>query len=186
MTGITKRTIDLTRESLWSAREQGEFSRPVPTQYPEKRPMHGRHNEAHPDAIVYLIQEPSVPKHTGRVIDITPLIWWGQVRTLMERSQTASFQSQAAYIQIETRLRDFQPDRDYIAVAGGDSLAVLLAGAAIANLGHEYFFYLRFERTKLPNGQRDPASGAYVPVFSPINKSGIEKYMAGNLRHKPE
>jgi hypothetical protein len=45
---------------------------PTRSTSPEQRP--------HQDAVVYLVQEPTIPKHTGRVIDTTPLLWWGKVR----------------------------------------------------------------------------------------------------------
>lgn len=119
--------------------------------------------------VVYLVQEPTVPKATGRVLDITPLLWWGKVRILMERTQVASFRPAQAFVQINERLKTFDPEKDYIAVAGGDSLAVVLVGSVLAQQGHSYFNWLRFERSKLPDGTRDPSSGAYVPIYVPIS-----------------
>jgi hypothetical protein len=123
----------------------------------------------HADATVYLVQEPTIPKSsTGRVIDTSALLWWGKVRVLMERTLTASFRPGQAATLIDARLDGFKPDRDYIAVAGGDSLAVILVGATLARHGHPYFNYLRFERTRLPDGSRDSSSGGYVPIRVPL------------------
>jgi len=128
-----------------------------------------------PDAIVYLVQEPTIPKHTGRTLDTTPLLWWGKVRIIMERTQVASFRPAQAYSQIRERLKTFEPDRDYIAIAGGDTLAVVLVGATLAQLGFDHFYYLRFERARLPDGTRDPAAGAYVPIFVPITPEAAQQ-----------
>jgi hypothetical protein len=131
----------------------------------------------HPDAIVYLVQEPTIPKQTGKVIDTTPLMWWGKVRILMERTQLASFRPAQALVQIGARLKDFDPSRDYIAIAGGDALAQILVGAALTQYGHQHFYYLRFERTRLPDGSRDPSTGAYAPLMVPLSAEAAAEAM---------
>lgn len=123
----------------------------------------------HPDAVVYLVQEPTVPKHNGKLLDTRPLMWWGKVRVLMERTQLACFRPTQALAQISDRLKEFRPSRDYIAIAGGDALAQILVGAALSQHGHEHFYYLRFERTRLPDGTRDPSSGRYIPLMVPLS-----------------
>lgn len=132
-----------------------------------------RHKEPQSDSVVYLIQEPTIPKHNAKVLDISPLMWWGSVNVLMERTQVASFRPASAYMQIRERLRNFCPAKDFIAVAGGDTLAVMMAGAVLSQYGHTYFYYLRFERTRLPDGTRDPASGAYVPIYVPLTPTAL-------------
>lgn len=96
-------------------------------------------------------------------------MWWGKIRVLMERTQAASFRPAQAAAQISERLKAFNPARDYIAIAGGDALAQILVGAALSQHGHRYFYYLRFERTRLPDGTRDPASGGYTPLMVPLS-----------------
>jgi hypothetical protein len=150
-------------------RRPGPQGTPAPSSSPNTGDGYlGPNHQPAPDSIVYLVQEPSVPKHSGRTLDLMPLTWWGQVRVLMEKTQKASFRPAPSFEQIGERLRIFDPERDYIAVAGGDTLAVLMVGAALAQLGHRYFHYLRFERTTLPDGSRDPASGVYVPIRVPL------------------
>lgn len=125
-------------------------------------------SQPHPDAVVYLVQEPTVPKYSGKTLDVTPLIWWGKVRVLMERNQVASFRPAQARIQLRERLKDFNPEIDYLSIAGGDTLAQVLVGATLLEMGHQFFNYLRFERTRLPDGTRDPSSGAYVAIRVPL------------------
>ncbi len=86
----------------------------------------------------------------------------------MERTQAASFRPAQARIQMRERLKDFNSDRDYVSIAGGDTLAQVLVGATLLELGHQFFNYLRFERSRLPDGTRDPASGAYIPLRVPL------------------
>jgi hypothetical protein len=130
-----------------------------------------RSMESEDEPIVYLVQKPSVPKNTGKILDTTPLKRYGNVVTLVDVDQYPSFRPHEALRQISERLKGFNPERDYIAVAGGDSLGVILTGVVLADLGHEYFQYLRFERARRPDGTRDPAKGGYalveVPLFLP-------------------
>jgi hypothetical protein len=133
----------------------------------------------HPDSQVFLVQEPTIPKFGGKPLDITPLLWWGKVRVLMERGQQASFRPSQAMVQIHERLKDFNPERDFIAVAGGDTLAVVMVGAILVQLGHSYFFWLRFERTRLPDGTRDPSTGAYTPIYVPLSTEAAVRDIHG-------
>ena len=128
----------------------------------------GPESQPHPDAVVYLVQEPTVPKYGGKTLDVTPLIWWGKVRVLMERNQVASFRPAQARIQLRERLKDFNSEIDYLSIAGGDTLAQVLVGATLLEFGHQFFNSLRFERSRLPDGTRDPSSGAYVAIRVPL------------------
>jgi len=140
-----------------------------------KRPNELRH----PDAVVYLVQEPTIPRRaTQRKIDISPMMWWGEVRVLVERNQAPGFRPMEAYLQIYNRLAQFDPDRDFIAAVGGDTLGVMLTSAALREYGHEYFYFLRFERTRLPNGERDPSSGEYYPILAPLSHDVAKRALA--------
>lgn len=118
---------------------------------------------------VYLVQEPTVPRHaTGKTIDISPLYQWGNVEVLIDQGQVASFNPTPVREQIARRLRDFDPDVDFICAAGGDYLGMLMAGMALADMGFDYAYFLRFERKRLPDGSRSPSEGSYVPVMFPV------------------
>lgn len=160
---------ELRRETLRLSKAPEPQAQPEIQMDPVRLPQNASDEQPHQDAVVYLVQEPTIPKATGRTLDTTPLLWWGKVRILMERTQVASFRPSQAFVQINERLKDFNPDKDYIAVAGGDSLAVIMVGAVLAKHGHSYFKWLRFERSKLPDGSRDPSSGAYVPIYVPLS-----------------
>lgn len=121
---------------------------------------------------VYLVQEPTVPRHTGKRIDISPLYKWGEVVVLVDPGQVPSMAPREASRQIAGRLAGFDADKDYLAVAGGDYVGMIATGAALANMGVEYVNFLRFERNRLPNGQRDPANGEYVSVMLPLVSLG--------------
>lgn len=126
---------------------------------------------------VFLVQEPTVPKHNGKVIDLTPLQWHGNVVVLLERGQNASIRPTSAFFQLKERLTSFDPDRDFIAMAGGDSLGFAIASTVLRELGHDHFTYLRFDRTRLPDGSRDPTSGSYIPVLVPLTEEAMERMM---------
>lgn len=118
--------------------------------------------------IVFVIAEPSIPKSlTGRVIDLSPLNEYSSdIRFLVMRGQAPTFQSDGLYSQILGSLSGhFDPKTDYLVWAGGDSLAAMMAGMALGSMGIQRFRWLRHERTKLPDGSRDPSRGRYVPIW---------------------
>lgn len=121
------------------------------------------------ESTVYLVQEPTVPKGPDkRTINIAPLYHHGKVTVLVDPGQNVSYNSAASRLQMKERLQTFDPDRDFIAVAGGDSLGVALVGSILTEMGFDHFFYLRWERTRLPGGGRDPVNGSYIPVLVPL------------------
>lgn len=119
------------------------------------------------DPVIYVISEPSVPKQaTGRMIDLSPLAEYSQdIRYLVLRGQAPTFAPDGLYAQVRASLARFDPDRDYLTWAGGDALAAVMAGRALADLGITRFRWLRHERSKLPDGRRDPSRGRYVPIW---------------------
>lgn len=134
-----------------------------------------------PDTTVYLVQQPTVPKGPDKKrIDTTPLYQHGKVTVLLDPGQNAYYNSAASRLQMKERLKTFDPDRDYIAVAGGDSLGVLLVGSILTEMGFDHFFYLRWERTLLPNGQRDPVNGSYIPLLVPLSDDVTERMIGIN------
>jgi hypothetical protein len=113
---------------------------------------------------VFLIAQPTVSKN-GRLPDLTPLAHYGDVRTIIEGGDYPSFRPDRAVAKIADRLQTFDPDNDFLAWAGGDTLAAVLVGAAIAKNGITTFQWLRFERARdRETGERDNFRGEYTPV----------------------
>jgi hypothetical protein len=123
-----------------------------------------------PDAIVYLVQEPSVPRGDGKILDISPLLQWGKLVVLMDAGLVASFSPPAALSRVRSKLAAFDHEKDYIAVAGGDNLAVVLVGTVLAEMRAPSFNYLRFERAKNEKGERVLSQGSYRPVIVNLRK----------------
>lgn len=67
-----------------------QASAPAPRRGTVSHPREN-HRAPRPGSVVYLIQEPTIPKYNAKVIDTSPLLWWGKVKVLMERTQIASF-----------------------------------------------------------------------------------------------
>jgi hypothetical protein len=116
--------------------------------------------------VIYVIAEPSVPKSaTGRVMDLSPLAEYStDVRFLVLRGQAPTFAKDALYQQIRASLAEFDPENDFLVWAGGDALGAVMTGIALAEKGVTRFHWLRHERSKLPDGRRDPSRGRYVPI----------------------
>lgn len=112
---------------------------------------------------VFLIAQPTIAKN-GRLPDLTPLADYGDVTVLVEGGEYPSFRPGETWQRVAARLQDFDAEADYLAWAGGDTLAAVMAGAALVALGHRTFRWLRFDRAHTRDGGRDNNSGAYVPV----------------------
>jgi hypothetical protein len=117
--------------------------------------------------VIFVISQPSIPKSaSGRMIDLAPLAEYStDVRFLVLRGQSPTFTKDGLFQQIRQSLDgQFDPARDFLCWAGGDSLGAVVAGLALASLGVRRFRWLRHERSKLPDGSRDPSRGRYVPI----------------------
>lgn len=122
--------------------------------------------------VIYVIAEPSVPKTgSGRMIDLAPLAEYGQdVRYLVMRGQAPTFIKDGLYHQIRASLAQFDAEHDYLVWAGGDALGAVMVGMALASMGVTRFRWLRHERSRLPDGRRDPSRGRYVPILVEPNE----------------
>lgn len=112
---------------------------------------------------VFLIAQPTIAK-SGALPDLTPLADYGDVTVVVEAGEYPSFKPGEAWRRVAARLKDFDSDNDYLAWAGGDTLSAVMAGAALTQLGHRAFKWLRFERGIAPGGGRDNMRGKYTPV----------------------
>lgn len=112
--------------------------------------------------VVYLIASPSVAK--DKAINLTPAYEHGEVHVVVPPGKAPVFEAELCMDIIEKHLEDFDPDVDYLLWAGGDALAAIMAGMALANMDIWCFTWLRYERRRLPNGQRVNDGAKYVPV----------------------
>ncbi len=116
---------------------------------------------------VYLIAQPSVSR-TGELPKLEPLAKFGQIKVLINPGEDPRFGPPRAIELITKRLKDFNPEEDYLAWAGGDTLAAVLTGVVLADLSLErefsHFNWLRFERGSNAAGERTVEGGRYVPI----------------------
>ena|SRR5690242_10862319 len=113
---------------------------------------------------VFLIAQPTIPKN-GQLPDLTPLADFGDIKVVIEAGDYPSFKPGEAWKRVNDRLRDFDAEQDYLVWAGGDTLSSVMAGAALTQMGHRRFRWLRFERGVVKStGERDNLRGKYSVV----------------------
>lgn len=112
---------------------------------------------------VFLIAQPTIAKN-GSLPDLTPLADYGDVTVVVEAGEYPSFRPSESWRRVVSRLQDYDAENDFLAWAGGDTLSAVMIGAALAAQGHRSFRWLRFERGRLANGERDNMRGKYTPV----------------------
>ena len=127
---------------------------------------------------VYLICQPTLDRHTGdAAADKTQLLArWGEVVVLAYPGEyTGARRPDYLLDKITARLKDFDPEQDFVAWAGGDSLSALLVGVVLADAGFDRFRWLRYERPRDPvRNVRTEENAQYVPVTIPLYPSNDE------------
>lgn len=114
---------------------------------------------------VFLIAQPTVPK-SGRLPDISPLAEHGDITVLIEAGDYPTFHPEECWKKIKSRLEKFNPDIDYLAWAGGDTLSAVMVGAVLVQMGHYSVQWLRFDRGYTPDKtDRVRTTGNYVPMM---------------------
>ncbi len=113
--------------------------------------------------VVYLIAQPTV-KRDGKLPNLEPLAVWGRVQVLLPAGDSPTFTPIRTYDRMEDRLQDYDPEKDFLVWAGGDTLAAVFLGGLLADMGIDKFTWLRYERPKLPDGSRTDVGAKYVPV----------------------
>jgi len=116
---------------------------------------------------VYLIMQPTVKKN-GALPDLTPLGAHGDVTVLVLSGEFPTFDALQCLRNLFTRLEDFDPTIDSLAWAGGDTLAAVLVGVVLAEQGHEWFTWLRYERGRDGDGRRTDVGATYTPYRVPL------------------
>lgn len=115
---------------------------------------------------VFLIAQPTVARG-GRLPDLRPLAEHGAIHVLVPAGDRPTFRPRQTFELISRRLRDqeYDPKVDMLAWAGGDTLAAVLTGIALADLGVEELLWLRYERGRDPRtGERVEEGSRYTPI----------------------
>ncbi len=116
---------------------------------------------------VYLIHQPSIAKR-GPQPDLNKLAGHGELHMLIRAGEHVTRDPRRALRLITERLDGFDPLEDALVWLGGDTLAAVLVGVALAELGHEDVRWLWYDRPPLPGGGRDDAAGVYRPITVPL------------------
>lgn len=119
---------------------------------------------------VYLIAQPTIPRR-GKLPDLTPLYEHGEVQVLIQSGEYPTFNPEQCYEHIKARLADFDPETDFLVWAGGDTLAAVITGVVLADMGFGWFRWLRHERGRDPVDPkiRTDAGSNYQPVMVDIS-----------------
>lgn len=125
--------------------------------------------------VVYVAQKPKSGGTNQAVYDVSPALEYGhKIEFIFDAYENASMNPLHSIEQVRRKLRNFNPDQDYIALAGGDPYCSLLIGFVVNEMGWP-LRYLRFERlrqrpTISADGKVVPnngSSGYYIPVEMP-------------------
>lgn len=113
--------------------------------------------------IVYLIAQPTVSRRKAPP-NLTPLYKHGEVVTLLIAGEQPAFRPSDCFESLETRFQNFDPDVDFLVWAGGDVLAAVMVGMLLSERDIYHFKWLRYERFRLPNGDRVDEGAKYEEV----------------------
>lgn len=115
------------------------------------------------EGTVYLIAQPTIARN-GELPDLTPLAKHGAVKVLVQAGEAPGNNPQMVLDLIEKRLADFDPATDFIAWAGGDTLAAVLTGVILERMELADIPWLRFDRDIDPDTHRRLKRGSYTPI----------------------
>lgn len=113
-------------------------------------------------ARVFIIQEPKARKDTGWLPDFTTAEEYGRIVNIFKGSQHPSYMHvNELHNHLDSVLRDFDPQRDYILWAGGDAASIVHVSAYLAKR-HNSVQMLRWDNRR--NEQKQRIGGFYKPV----------------------
>lgn len=93
---------------------------------------------------------------------------YGRLEFILSQNDRPSITPGDCYIKILSCLEKYQP-QDFIINAGGDPLAPILLGYALAKLQLPKVKFLRWNKRRREDGSYSPTEGYYVPVeFNPV------------------
>lgn len=122
---------------------------------------------------VFLICQPSIRKD-GSMPDLKPLAEHGEVILLVHAGDRPTFspsETKVLQSRIIEKLRDFDPNQDFLVWAGGDTLCAVMTGVALERLEFNRVRWLRYDRGRDPaTGRRTDANARYVPVEYPLHE----------------
>lgn len=113
---------------------------------------------------VYLIAQPTVKKD-GKLPNLEPLEYHGKVRIILPGTSKPSRTPATTLTELEDALEHFDPARDFIAWAGGDTLAALMVGVVLERMEIMTFNWLRYDRMRLASGAWTDEGAHYRPVL---------------------
>jgi hypothetical protein len=120
-----------------------------------------------PVPTVYLIAQPTV-KRGGQLPDLTPLAEYGEVKVLINSGEYPALHPERCRDLIKKRLATFDQNIDFIAWAGGDTLAAVFTGVMLERMGMNHIRWLKFQRGWDNDGERDPNKSYYREVIAPL------------------
>ena len=128
-------------------------------------------------ATVYLIAQPTVSRRDGRVPDISPLSEYGTVRIVLPVGEHPNFNPERCLRIVRSVLAEFNPELDYLAWAGGDTLAAVMAGIVLHERGLPDFRWLRYERPlDRGTGRRTDKGAKYLPTRVSLSEDQLELF----------
>lgn len=119
---------------------------------------------------VYLIAQ-STPSRRKAPIQLGPLTVHGDIKVILPLGNSPTFQSKKCLEIIEDGLfparggKEYDPETDFLVWAGGDMLAAIMVGMILAEREIWCFKWLRYERARLPTGERVDEGATYVPMI---------------------
>lgn len=118
---------------------------------------------------VYLIAQ-SAPSRRKAPIQLGPLTEHGDVKAVLPLGNSPTFHPKSCLEIIEESLfpsrggKEYDPEVDFLVWAGGDMLAAVMVGMILAEREIWCFKWLRYERHRLPTGERVDEGATYAPM----------------------
>lgn len=126
------------------------------------------------DGTVYVVQQPPPfrDRSTGTTVhkDMSSAQRYGKIVQLLEAADQPSLTPGPSLYTLQKKLRDFNPERDYICYAGGDPMSLALALVVLKDLNLREVQVLRWDRERSTDGQR-LTGGFYVPITTPLRST---------------
>lgn len=123
------------------------------------------------EGIVYVVQEPRpfFDRVTGVTVskDLSSAQRYGKIVPLLDSSDQPSITPGPSMFVMQKKLREFNPERDYICYTGGDPMSLALALLTLRDMNYREVQVLRWDRERDTEGNRKPG-GFYVPTITPL------------------